>query len=173
MTGVDDAKTYTWIADAGSAKAAARSFARGNVRRRRWVFLVLWLLAGALMWASLEDGLAPVERVLWALAYAAVLVACALTIGLLIGRRLTRRQLAARLAPGAELTTRFGPSSLELASPLARHELSYDGLVRVERVDGWVHIRQVGSPVSLIWPGELFPADELEQMRAAIEARTS
>ena len=65
MTGVDDARTYTWIADAGSAKAAARSFARGNVRRRRWVFLVLWLLAGALMWASLEDGLAPVERVLW------------------------------------------------------------------------------------------------------------
>ena len=108
---------------------------------------------------------------LWALAYGAVPVACALTIGFLVGRRLTRRRLATRLIPGTELTSRFGPTAVELAGPLSRHELTYDGLVEVDRVDGWVHLRQVGSPVALVWPGELFPDDELERMRTAIAGR--
>lgn len=170
---MDDAVTHRWVASPTSAAEAARSFARGNLRRRRGVFVALWLLAGVLMWASLEDGLGPLARVLWALAYAGVLVACALTIGVLVGRWLTRRRFGARLAPGTELTSRFSPSTVELRGPLARHELSYDGLVHVERVGGWVHIRQVGSPVSLVWPGELFPDEEIERMQAVIAARSS
>lgn len=170
---MEDAVTHRWVASATSAAEAARSFARGNVRRRRGVFVGLWLLTGVLMWTSLDDGLDPVARVLWALAYAGVLITCALAIGVLVGRHLTRRRFGARLAPGTELTSRFTPSTVELRGPLARHELSYDGLVHVERVDGWVHIRQLGSPVSLVWPGELFPDSDLERMQAVIAARSS
>lgn len=169
---MDDAVTR-WVASPTSAADAARSFARGNLRRRRWVFVGLWLLASVLMWTSLEDGLDPLTRVLWALAYAGVLVACALTIGVLIGRWVTRRRFGARLSPGTELTSRFTPSAVELRGPLARHELSYDGLVHVERVGGWVHLRQLGSPVSLVWPGELFPEADLERMQDVIAARSS
>lgn len=170
---MDDAVTHRWVASPTSAADAARSFARGNLRRRRAVFVVLWLLTSVPMWTSLDDGLDPVARVLWALAYAGVLVGCALTIGVLVGRHLTRRRFAARLSAGTELTSRFTPSTVELRGPLARHELSYDGLVHVERVDGWVHIRQLGSPVSLVWPGELFPDPDLRRMQDVIAARSS
>lgn len=170
---MDDARTYTWVADAGSAGAAARSFSRGAVRqpRSRIVLLASLLLAVAIMWAALDDDLGPLPRLLWALVYGAVVVACTLPLGVALGRRLTRRRFAARLAPGTRLTVRFRPTSVELTGPLSRHELSYAGLVHVERVDGWVHIRQLGSPVALVWPGELFPDDELQQMRAAVAAR--
>ncbi len=170
---MEDSVTHRWVASPTSAAEAARSFARGNVRRRRGMFGGLWLLTGVPMWTSLDDGLDPVARVLWALAYAGVLVTGALTIGYLVGRHLTRRRLGARLSPGTVLTSRFTPSTVELRGPLARHELSYDGLVHVERVEGWVHIRQLGSPVSLVWPGELFPDADLERMRAVIAARAS
>jgi hypothetical protein len=100
-------------------------------------------------------------------------MAGALAIGHAIGRHLARRRFATRLTPGTELTSRFGPTAVELSGPLSRHELSYDGLVRVERVDGWVHIRQLGSPVSLVWPGELFPDAELERIeRLVVDRRT-
>lgn len=171
MSGVDEHPTYRWVAGRDSAADAARSFARGNLRRRRWAIVVMWLLAAILVGTSLEDGLAPLARALWGLAYAGVLVGCALSVGLLIGRHLTRRRFATRLGPGTELTSRFGPSSLELTGPLSRHDLSYAGLVTAERVDGWVHLRQVGSPVVLVWPGELFPEHELERLRSATAAR--
>lgn len=171
MPGMDEETTYRWVAGPGSARAAARSFAIGSLRRRPGLIIALWLLAGVLMWTSLSDDLLPLARVLWALAYGAVLIACALAIGHAIGRHLTRRRFATRLTPGAELTSRFGPTAVELSGPLSRHELSYDGLVCVERVDGWVHIRQLGSPVTLVWPGELFPDDELERMQRLVADR--
>ena len=171
MRPMDDQRIYTWVADAGSAKAAARSFARGNVRRRRWAVVLMWLGAGLVMWSALGDDLAPVARILWALAYGTVLFGCAFGIGTGIGRLLNRRRFAQRLAPGTELTSRFRDTSVELAGPLSRHELFYDGVVGVERIDGWVHLRQVGSPLSVVWPGELFPEDEIERMRSHITAR--
>jgi hypothetical protein len=171
---VDDEKTYTWVAGPDSARAAARSFSRGTLRRRRArvVLTVLWLLAGLFMWTSLEEDLEPLARILWALAYSSVLVICAFTIGTLVGRHLTRRRFATRLGPGTELTSHFGPTTVELTGPLSRHELSYAGLTQVDRIDGWVHLRQLGSPVALVWPGELFPDHELDRMqRAAVAAR--
>ncbi len=141
------------------------------MRRRRWVFVGLWLLFGVIMWPSLSGNLSPLARALWALAYGAVLIALTLAIAFVLDGRLTRRRFAARLSPGTELTSRFGPDAVELRGPLSRHELTYDGLVSVERVDGWVHLRQVGSPVPVVWPGELFPDDELERMRTAIAGR--
>jgi hypothetical protein len=168
---VDDQRTYRWVAGPDSAKAAARSFARGNVRRRRWAIALLWLGAGLVMWSALGDDLDPVARILWGLAYGTVLSACAFGIGTRIGRLLNRRRFAQRLAPGTEITSRFGDTSVELAGPLSRHELAYDGVVHVERIDGWVHLRQLGSPVSVVWPGDLFPDEEIERMRSHVAAR--
>ncbi|MCY4727315.1 hypothetical protein NYO98_13590 [Nocardioides sp. STR2] len=170
---MDDTLTYRWVAGPDSARAAARSFSRGTLRRRRprAVLVGLWLLTGLFMWTSLDADLGPVARILWALAYAAALDACAFGIGTLLGRHLTRRRLATRLGPGTELTSRFGPGTVELAGPLSRHELSYDGLTHVDRVDGWVHLHQLGSPVALVWPGELFPDEELDRMRRRIAER--
>ena len=170
---MDDEKTYTWVAGPDSARAAARSFSRGSLRQRRArvVLAVLWLLAGLLMWTSLDEDLGPLARILWALAYAMVLVLCAFAIGTVVGRHLTRRRFATRLGPGTELTSRFGPTTVELTGPLSRHELSYDGLTQVDRVDGWVHLRQLGSPVALVWPGELFPDRELDRMRDRLADR--
>jgi hypothetical protein len=167
----EETTTYRWVAGPGSARAAARSFAIGSLRRRPGLVVALWLLGGLLMWTTLSGDLAPLARVLWALAYGAVLIACALAISHAIGRHLTRRRFATRLAPGTELTSRFGPTAVELSGPLSRHELAYEGLVRVERVDDWVHLHQLGSPVALVWPGELFPDDELARMRSGIAAR--
>ena len=167
----EETTTYRWVAGPGSARAAARSFTVGSLRRRAGLIVVLWLLGGVFMWTTLSDELAPLARVLWALAYGTVLIACALAVGHAIGRHLTRRRFAKRLTPGVELTSRFGPTAVELSGPLSRHELSYDGLVRVERVDGWVHLHQVGSPVALVWPGELFPDDELERMQHLVADR--
>lgn len=167
---MDNARTYTWVAGPDSAKAAARSFRIGALRRRRWLFVGLWLLGGVFMWTTLSEDLAPLARVLWALAYGAVLITCTLALAFALNGHLTRRRFAARLTPGTELTSRFGPDAVELRGPLSRHELTYDGLVSVERVDGWVHLRQVGSPVPVVWPGELFPDVEIERTRAAIAA---
>jgi hypothetical protein len=115
------------------------------------MFVGLWLLTGVPMWTSLDDGLHPVARVLWALAYAGVLVTGALTIGYLVGRHLTRRRLGARLSPGTVLTSRFTPSTVELRGPLARHELSYDGLVHVERVE-LQHVRRSRQAAAAMLP---------------------
>ena len=49
------------------------------------MFLVAWLLACALMWTSLEDGLGSMARALWALTYGSLVVALTLPIGILIG----------------------------------------------------------------------------------------
>ena len=167
---MDDARTYTWVAGPGSARAAARSFRIGALRRRRWLFVALWLLCGVFMWTSLGADLSPLARVLWALAEGRCSITCTLGIAFALNGHLTRRRFAARLPPGTELTARFGPDAVELRGPLSRHELTYDGLVSVERVDGWVHIRQVGSPVPVVWPGELFPDAELERTRAGAAA---
>lgn len=173
MAATEEDETHTWVADAGSADAAARSFARGSVRRTRsrLVLVAVWLLVGALMWTALGDDLDPLDRVLWALGYGTVVLALALPIGLLIGRARVRRLFATRLGPGTELTSRFGPDAVLLTGPLSRHELTYDGLVHVERVDDWVHLRQLGSPVVGVWPADLFPHPELERMRSRVAAR--
>ncbi len=123
------------------------------------------------MWTSLSEGLSPLARALWALAYGAVLIACTLAIAFALNGHLTHRRFAARLPPGTELTARFGPDAVELRGPLSRHELTYDGLVSVERVDGWVHLRQLGSPVPVVWPGELFPDAQLDRMQRLIADR--
>ena len=111
----EDTTTYRWVAGPGSARAAARSFAVASLRRRRGLIVALWLLGGVFMWTALSGDLAPLARMLWALAYGAVLIACTLAIGFMLnGRHLTRRRFATRLVPGAELTSRFGPHAVEL-----------------------------------------------------------
>ena len=78
--------------------------------RAGWI-IALWLLAGVLMWTSLSDDLLPLARVLWALAYGAVLIACALAIGHAIGRHLTRRRFGSPVTlvwPGEALPRRRG-----------------------------------------------------------------
>ena len=169
---MDEETTHRWVAGPESADSAARSLSRANLRRRRtWVvLLVLWLACGAPVAAVLDTD-STVSRLAWAYGLVTVMGVVALPVGLFIGRRATRRRFARRIGPGVELTARFGSSSLELAGPLSRHELTYAGLEHVQRVGDWVHLRQTASPVLIVWPGELFPDPELEQMQAAVAAR--
>lgn len=162
--------THRWVAPPAAADSAARSFVRALLRRRStWLlFGVLWLASGYVMTLALDEVVSPVTRAAWGYAWATAIWAVVLPPVLLLVHRANRRRFGARLGPGTELTSRFGPSSVVLAGPMSRSELTFAGLEHVEPVGGWVHLRQVASPVILIWPGDLFPEHELARMQQAV-----
>lgn len=171
---MDERHTYRWVADRSSATDAARSF--GRVARRRpgfWAYLVLVTLAtGAYVSTGMDASLPLAARLAWGLAWAAGFGALATCVVWLVVGRMNRRAFRKQLRPGIELTSSFGPTAVELGGPLSRHELRHEGLESVRRVGEWVHLRQVGSRVTAIWPAALFPDDELDRLRQVAAERS-
>lgn len=170
---MDERHTYRWVADRSSAADAARSFGRGARRRRGlWAWLaVVTLLVGVYVSTGIDARLSPAARLAWGVAWAAAFGALATAVVWAVVGRLNRRWFRQRLRPGDELTSSFGPTALELGSPLSRHELRYEGLDSVQRVGDWVHLRQVGSRVTMLWPAALFPDEELDRLRQVVARR--
>lgn len=170
---MDHVVTRRWVASPTAAEHAARSHLRARLgNRRSWLFLaVLWLVSGLGLSIVTDEAPSVAGRAAWGYASVTVIWLFVLPVVLWLTHRANRRRFGVRLGPGAELTSRFGPSSVELAGELSRSELAFADLEHVERVGGWVHLRQVGSPLTLIWPGDLFPDRELDRMRQAITER--
>jgi hypothetical protein len=170
---VDEQQTYRWVADPPSAADAARSFGRAVLSRRRtWLVLAVpWLAFGPVMATALDEVSSPFARVAWGYAWITLIWVVVVPMVLGLVHWGNRRRFAVRLKPGVELTSRFGPSSVELAGPMARSELSFTGLQHVERVGDWVHLRQVASPLILVWPAALFPDHDLDRMQRAVAER--
>lgn len=171
---MDQAVTHSWVASPTSAEHAARSHLRARLgNRRSWLFLaVLWAASGLGMALVTDEAPSSAGRAVWGFTSVTTIWVLVLPVVLWLTHRANRRRFGVRLAPGAELTSRFGPSSVELAGELSRSELAFADLEHVERVGGWVHLRQVGSPLTLVWPGELFPDHELDRMRQVVTERS-
>ena len=171
---MDERQTYRWVADRSSAADAARSFGRGARRRRGlWALLVVvTLLVAVYVSTGIDASLPTAVRLAWGLAWAAASTVLATCVVWVVAGRLNLRYFRKRLRPGVELTSSFGPTAVELDGPLSRHELRHEGLESVKRVGNWVHLRQVGSRVTTIWPAALFPDDELDRLRHVVAERS-
>ena len=131
------------------------------------------LVAGISLSAGIDESLPAAARLAWGLVWSVLLVLVATVVVWIVVGRLNRRYFRKRLKPGVELTSSFGPTALELDSPLSRHELRHAGLESVQRIGGWVHLRQVGSRVTMLWPAALFPDHELDRLQQAVAEHRS
>lgn len=165
-------RTYRWVADDTSVHSAARAFQRAAVRRPRWWLRLLlievvlaYLIADAFGSHHGRGG-----RVVFGLVEAllpTMLIAMAI---LGATQRATVRRLLPRLTPGVALESSFGPTSIELRGPRSETTLPFRDLDSIARDGEWVRIAVRGSPDLAIWPGALFPPDELERVREGIGA---
>jgi hypothetical protein len=80
----------------------------------------------------------------------------------------TRRSLTRVLPPGAVLQTGFGERALVTASPTGSSRLNYSALRSIVSRGPAVFLRINGSPVTNIFPRELFPDPEIHRVRLAI-----
>jgi hypothetical protein len=80
----------------------------------------------------------------------------------------TRRSLTRVLSAGVVLQTGFGELALVTASPNGYSRLNYSALRSIVSRGPAVFIRINGSPVTNIFPRELFPEHELQRVRLAM-----
>jgi hypothetical protein len=80
----------------------------------------------------------------------------------------TRRTLTRVLGDGAVLQTGFGELALVTAGPTGSSQLNYSALTSIVSRGPAVFIRINGSPVTAIFPRELFPEHELQRVRLAM-----
>jgi hypothetical protein len=80
----------------------------------------------------------------------------------------TRRFLTRVLRDGVVLQTGFGESALVTAGPNGSSQLNYSALRSIVSRGPAVFIRLNGSPLTSIFPRELFPEHELQRVRLAM-----
>jgi hypothetical protein len=170
----DPTMTHRWVATADSASRAAGAYAGLVARRPRlWVSMGVVGLAYGMLLALLGNHRGLADRVAWGVVFGAVSTAVlmCLVLALVYGR--TLRQCRRQLRPGVVLESSFGPDAVHLRGPWVEARIQVAGLASVSRRGPWVFVKQRNSPVTSLWPGELFPADELARLRAGIAARTA
>lgn len=165
--------TGRWVATRRSAGEAARAALGLTLRSARWwVFVVaVQLVFALLLGLTFDERHGTWTRVLWGTVYAIVPTLAVVSLGLGLAFLLNRRAFARRLPEGRVLESAFEAHALRLRGPWAETRLSFDGIASVRRSGDWVFLQQIGSPVPVVWPAELFPAADLDRLRRSISGR--
>lgn len=112
-------------------------------------------------------------KLLWSGAVLSVTAMPVLAAIVVLGRLKVRRVFRQRMRPGDELSSHFGPSSLVLTTPSAKHEHSYSDVTSVRKVGNWVHLKHAGEALPSVWPAAIFPEHELERLQEPRDGKTA
>ena len=171
---MDESPTYRWVASRGSADDAADSYTR--VTRRspgtRPFLVALWTIYSAgffVLFARVEPTLA---RTGAAVCAGGACVALMLAVVLPLGRTRQRRQFRRQLPPGLELTSQFTSEHVELGSPQGSTRVTHTGFDAISRQGDWAHARHAGSPITMVYPADLFPDHELTRLEQLVAERS-
>jgi hypothetical protein len=158
-------RSHRWVADASSARGAARAFLGPVLARPRiWVFAVLVELALAVLLADSVGS--------FGLGLLVALVPTALVIGVMLGTSYlrSRREFGRRFASGIQLASTFGRDQVVIRGAGGQATLAYSDVAALVVVGDWVLIRRAGAATVDVWPHALFPDDELARVRRAVDA---
>ena len=170
---MDEPRTYRWVASHGSADEAADSYTRVTRRSRgtRRFLVTLWIIYSAVFFTLFTGVESPLARTGAAVGGGAVCIVLLLAVILPLGRTRHRRQFRRQLPPGLELTSQFAAEHVELGSPQTSVRVAYTGFESISREGNWVHARYVGSPITLVYPADLFPDRELARLTVILSTR--
>jgi hypothetical protein len=155
--------THRFVADSETGRQMARAFV-GHAHRmkRQWMAYALFLALFALIFlVGMDVRLSLQTRLFWAVVFALVpTVLLAVLISLLGYVRLIRGARV-RVFPGAVLESGFGEDALVLRNPVSEVRINYAAIKSVTRHGEFVFMRQLGVPLTSIFPQALFPEDAI------------
>jgi heme/copper-type cytochrome/quinol oxidase subunit 4 len=151
--------THRFVADSETGPKMARAFVgRAHRMKRQWIAYVLFLVLFTLLFLTGMDVRYSLQtRLVWAVMFALVpTLLLAVVISLLAYVRLIRGARI-RVFPGAVLESGFGEDAMVLRNPVSEVRINYAAIKSVTPGGEFVFMRQLGLPLTSIYPRELFP----------------
>jgi hypothetical protein len=161
--------TERFVVRADTGQMMARVWLADRLRTKRlWVLLTLiYLCVAAILLSGMDPDFRLWVRIVWAAIFALVPLAILVAALAVMVYVMTLRNARTRLVVGSLLEAGFGPDALVVKNPLSESRIRYDGITSVRRRGEFVLLRQVGMPVTSVYPAALFPDDALDRIRAA------
>ena len=159
--------THRFVATADSRSRLARA-AVGQLNRsiRTWVFYSVAMVGFVVVtFSGMDPRFSVGVRILWSFIYGLVpmLFVVVVVMGVYYARCLRASQ--GRLSEGAVTETGFGDDAFVFRNPLESGRISFRSIRTVKRRRDVVFVHRQGMPVPSVWPGDLFPDNEVERIR--------
>lgn len=173
MTDEEIAFVHESVATATTASEMARAGLRWRFRqpRVRRTLVIGWILLTLLWSTAYDDDLSVASRLLSAGLFAGLFVVIVTIVMIPLGYVITRRNVAEICAPGTVMRSGFGSHDYVISNPMSSSRISYQGVRSIEVHDRFVFVRLVGSPLTRIYPSELFPPEEVERVAEVVAHR--
>jgi hypothetical protein len=140
-------------------------------RHRQWKPWVLYTLLLVLFTGTFLIGMdrryGLATRLGWSLVFAIVPTLLLVALVNALTYRMTARGARIRLPEGSVLETTFDDDDFVVSGPLSVQRIRYRGVQSVHRQGDFVFLRQVGTNVVNAFPGEVFPDEAVDRIRAA------